>query len=257
MPQGRIHPWWTRIRASKGQAQTRQWYVDEIVVASFAFLGVGGAVFLPLRYGFAAVPPIVVSFLLATGLAALTYRYLGGIQGASFTVGTLKLGGALAALVGIAWFINGQLLPQVQPPPEAQVWELHGTVTDENQAAIQQLGPDDFKLTPGNTRVDPGGNFQLDFYTEPTLNGGGMNYPTLTIGHGPLSATVSLEPGKLKALQGFKMESNLRRMHVDHILLIQPEQPAKYNPAGPAPKAVDPSQVTAYKTGEASSKPPK
>ena len=77
---------------------TRHWYIDEIIVAAFAFFGVGGAVFLPLRFGFTSVPPIVVSFLLATGLAALTYKYLGGIQTASLKIGTLKLGGALAAL---------------------------------------------------------------------------------------------------------------------------------------------------------------
>jgi len=43
----------------------RRWYVDEIVVAAFAFLGFGSGVFLPLRFGFNVVPPIVVSFLLA------------------------------------------------------------------------------------------------------------------------------------------------------------------------------------------------
>jgi hypothetical protein len=40
----------------------RPWSMDEIVVAAFAFLGFGGAVFLPLRFGFASVPPIVVFF---------------------------------------------------------------------------------------------------------------------------------------------------------------------------------------------------
>lgn len=36
----------------------RQWYIDEIVVAAFAFLGFGGAVFLPVRFGFTVVPPL-------------------------------------------------------------------------------------------------------------------------------------------------------------------------------------------------------
>jgi hypothetical protein len=90
----------------------RPWYVDELVVAAFAFLGVAGAVFLPLRFN---IPPIVISFLLATGLAAFAYKYLGGIPaGTSYVTGTLKLGGALAALVGIAFAINTVLVSQVQ-----------------------------------------------------------------------------------------------------------------------------------------------
>ncbi len=89
----------------------RGWNIDEIVVAAFAFLGFGGAVFLPLRFN---IPPIVISFLLATGLAALAYRYLGGIPVASLAVGALKLGGSLAALVGIAILIDGYLVKEVQ-----------------------------------------------------------------------------------------------------------------------------------------------
>jgi hypothetical protein len=81
------------------------------VVAAFAFLGVGGAVFLPIRFH---VPPIVISFLMATGVAALAYRYLGGIPGASIAIGALKLSGALAALVGIALLINSYLPGQIQ-----------------------------------------------------------------------------------------------------------------------------------------------
>jgi hypothetical protein len=81
------------------------------VVAAFAFLGVAGAVFVPIRLH---VPPILISFLMATGLASLAYRYLGGIPGTSIVIGTLKLGGALAALVGIAVLINNYVSRQVQ-----------------------------------------------------------------------------------------------------------------------------------------------
>jgi hypothetical protein len=237
------------LHSNHPDRSSRQWYVDEIVVAAFAFLGFGGAVFLPLRFGFAVVPPIVVSFLLATGLAALTYRYLGGIQGASLKVGSLKLGGALAALVGIALLVNSRLVSQVQPPPAAQVWELHAKVTDESRSAIEQLEPGDFKLSPPNTRVDPGGNFQLNFYTEPTLAGVGINYPNLTIGHAGFgSITVSLDPDQLKAFQpnGFKMEGDLRRIYVDHISLAKAPRPASYDGDAPPLKPASPSQLSAY-----------
>lgn len=85
--------------------------LDDIVVLVFALLGFVGAIFLPTRFN---LPPIVISFLLATGLAALAYRYLGGIPGTSLAVGALKLGGALAALVGIALLINSYYVDQVQ-----------------------------------------------------------------------------------------------------------------------------------------------
>jgi hypothetical protein len=83
---------------------------DDIVVIIFALLGFGGCIVFA-QWG--SVPPIVVSFLLATGVAAFVYRFLGGIQGASFTVGALKLGGTLAALVGIALAVNPLLVDQM------------------------------------------------------------------------------------------------------------------------------------------------
>ena len=90
----------------------RPWYIDEVIVAAFAILGVAGSIFLPLRF---TIPPLVISFLLATGLAAFVYKYLGGIAAdTSFAIGAVKLGGSLAALVGIAFLINGTLVNQVQ-----------------------------------------------------------------------------------------------------------------------------------------------
>jgi hypothetical protein len=159
---------------------SRVWYIDEIVVAAFAFLGFGGAVFLPLRFN--NIPPITISFLLATGLAALTYRYLGGIQGASFAVGTLKLGGTLAALVGIAMLINGKLVPQVQPPPRYQVWEVSGQVTDEAGKPIEPLNPKDVALQPPPLQPSLEGKFKLDFYSWPDLEGK-MVFPVLAVSH--------------------------------------------------------------------------
>src|SRR5689334_20643931 len=79
---------------------------DRIVVVVFALLGILGSVFL-LQY--TSVPPIVVSFFLSTGLYALVYGFLGGIQGATYTVGALKLGGTMAVLVGLAFAIHPTL----------------------------------------------------------------------------------------------------------------------------------------------------
>jgi len=175
----------------------RAWYVDEIVVSAFAFLGIGGGVFLPLEYGFDKIPPITASFLLATGLAALTYRYLGGIEGASFTVGTLKLGGALAALVGIAMLINNSLTPWVrppiQPPPAYQIWTVTGQVTNESGNPIDPLAPTDIVLSPPHTQLFRDGNFETDFYVMPsnTIS----PFPTLFVSHdGYMQDPVDLNP---------------------------------------------------------------
>src|SRR6266851_4228673 len=84
--------------------------LDDIIVTVFAFLGFGGALFLPLKYH---VPPIMLSFLAATGIAALVYRFLGGVAGTSLTVGALKATGALAALAGIALVIHVPLVDEV------------------------------------------------------------------------------------------------------------------------------------------------
>ncbi len=221
----------------------RAWYVDEIVVASFAFLGFGGAVFLPLHFGFNNVPPIVVSFLLATGLAALTYRYLGGIPGTSLTIGALKLGGTLAALVGIALLINNQLVPEVQP---AQVWDLYGNVALGDKGAADQLQDADFAIFPANASPAPNGDFHLRFIFDPG------NPPYVTIRHGNYGpVTIPLEPGKLKTFDpDFKRQGNL--INISHpVVLPNSGIQGDYKDASPA-KPADAAQLAAYSAATAS-----
>src|SRR6266403_2643495 len=82
---------------------------DDIVVIVFTIVGLLGGVILLF---FTAVPPIVVSLFLATGICALVHRFLERIQG-SFAVGNLKLAGVMAALVGSTLWINHELVPQI------------------------------------------------------------------------------------------------------------------------------------------------
>lgn len=79
---------------------------NDVVVIVFACIGLGGGVLLAL---YTNAPPIITSFLFSTGITALIYRFLGGIQGTSYAVGALKLGGTAACLVGIALLINPYL----------------------------------------------------------------------------------------------------------------------------------------------------
>ncbi|MFZ0964118.1 MAG: hypothetical protein WAO35_24900 [Terriglobia bacterium] len=88
----------------------RKWSADDTVALVFAFIGFGGSVVFVNR-----IPAIEVAFFLATGVAALVYKFLGGIdQGTSFRVGALRLGGTLAGLVGIALLVNLYLSTQLQ-----------------------------------------------------------------------------------------------------------------------------------------------
>ncbi|HUB52543.1 MAG TPA: hypothetical protein VL986_10365 [Terracidiphilus sp.] len=168
----------------------RNWYVDEIIVALFALFGVGGAVFLPLRF---AIPPITTSFLLATGLAALTYRFLGGIQGASFTVGSLKLGGALAALVGIAMLINSTLVKQI--PKTHQVWQVSGQVVDDAGTPLPYFDPGDIGIQPSVVHAGIQGKYQITVTSWPDINGN-QQFPTVSLSHASFSPEiVDLNPG--------------------------------------------------------------
>ena len=61
------------------------------------------------------VKPILVSIFLGTGIASLIYRFLGGTSDNSFKLGALKFSGAVAVLIGSAYFINQELAKQEGP----------------------------------------------------------------------------------------------------------------------------------------------
>jgi hypothetical protein len=75
---------------------------EDIVVIFFSLLGLMGSVLL-YHFGF---PSIMVSVFLSAGITALVYRFLGGIQGAKFALGALKLGGTIAVLIGVAYWMD-------------------------------------------------------------------------------------------------------------------------------------------------------
>jgi len=179
---------------------SRPWAADDVFVALFALLGLAGGVFLPLA--FQNIPPITVSFLLATGLAALAYRFLGGIQGGPVVIGALKLGGALGALVGIAFLINTTMVSQVRlPPPPYQVWVVSGQVTDDAGNAIEPLGPNDIALSPPLLVPYPLGKFQLNIYSWPDVDGK-MAFPVLSVNHDGFDPhSVDLNPGATSDVQ--------------------------------------------------------
>lgn len=231
------------VPRTPGRSGARHWYIDEIIVASFAFLGVGGAVFLPL---YNSIPPITTSFLLATGLAALTYRFLGGIQGASFTVGSLKLGGALAALVGIAMLIDNSLVKQLAAQPQHVVWQVQGQVLDGQGNPIQVFAPGDIAINPATIHTGLDGRFQLTVTSWPDINGN-QQFPTLAISHAPYkSDTIDLNPDAKNDVSVTRKGQSIVLGPIQlHPLsnYVSTQTPKQVPPsAGPAPGASEPNQ---------------
>lgn len=85
---------------------------DAVIIAIIA-LGLIGPL---LIYLFAvAVPPLLVAVFLGLAVSAVVYRFLGGIgKDTSFTIGALRLGGTMAALLGCVWFFDGQIERQTR-----------------------------------------------------------------------------------------------------------------------------------------------
>ena len=63
---------------------------------------------------FLRTPAILVSVFLASGVASLVYHFLGGIDpnATRFSIGTFRIVGSLAALVGVALVVNHHLTIQ-------------------------------------------------------------------------------------------------------------------------------------------------
>jgi len=83
---------------------------EDTILLFFALLGLVGSVVLY----YLKLPSIMTSVFLSMGVSALVYRFLGGIEVGSFNLGPLKVGGSLAALIGVALWMNNtrELDPQ-------------------------------------------------------------------------------------------------------------------------------------------------
>jgi hypothetical protein len=101
-----------------------------LTAEDFVLIGVMALGFLgsPLMYALKLeIPAVMHALLLGSSVAALVYRFLGGIATqTSFAIGALKVGGSLAALLGTAIVIYN-LFPALKcspPPPELTLDEL-------------------------------------------------------------------------------------------------------------------------------------
>lgn len=132
--------------------------LDHIVVIFFALLGFVGSVILYRTNG----PPIMTAFFLATGVAALVYGFLGGVQQATFVWGALKLSGTLAALVGVAVGVNYYLQKQLiidAPVAGRYEWQWAGAGwighIDVKKDGTAQMNMSQYRTCSGEVRVVP------------------------------------------------------------------------------------------------------
>lgn len=65
-------------------------------------------------------PPTLIATFLAVGVAALIYRFMGGLVGTEFKFGLLTLGGSAAFFVGIIWFVGNRLREEISLYASAQ-----------------------------------------------------------------------------------------------------------------------------------------
>lgn len=89
------------------QTRSAPFIISSVIIFGCLATGVGLVVLVQ------DVPAVVVAVVLACAIATLTYTLLGGVTGAGFHLGPVKLAGSAAVLVGSIWFINHYLDPQL------------------------------------------------------------------------------------------------------------------------------------------------
>ncbi len=136
---------------------------DLVVIAVIAAGFLGSAFIFIFKL---SIPPIVTSILLGTAVSALVYRFLGGIHvDTRFAIGALKLSGTMAALIGCAYFINGELEKQIQHnmdqlfTPHYTTWfavdKQTGAPTKVRVTGAGKIAlPDSQSLVPLSLKVD-------------------------------------------------------------------------------------------------------
>jgi hypothetical protein len=159
--------------------------------------------------------PVLPAFLLFKALPS-TAMVSGPLQG--FTV---NLGGAFAGYFAVVVLViasHNILFPRPQP---YQVWELSGTVTDENGNPIQPLAATDVVFDPPLYQPDLGGAFSVTFPTIPAP-GGGTTYPKLFISHSeykPLPIDLDPKVVSIDGVSGMERDKAAHKITIKRISL--------------------------------------
>ncbi len=183
---------------------------DRFVVVFFALLGFVGSVVL---YRTSSAPPIIISFFLATGVAALVFGFLGGIEGATLELRWLKLGGSIAALVGVALIVNRSLEAGLQAEEVRRQGEEIRRQAEDARRQIHVSGDDSIVGEWRWVYAAGGWEGHLDFSKQNNeLVFIGHNSDMTKPGHPPI---FDLTNGKARLIDGNKLQ--LEADVVDHV----------------------------------------
>ena len=97
-----------------GEVQMKLSQADWVIVAAVVGGSFAGLILVLLgQLAHVYSPPVVMAFFLALAMSALTYRFLGGSDGAGFKLGPVQLAGTAAVFASVMWFVNVQLAKQL------------------------------------------------------------------------------------------------------------------------------------------------
>lgn len=142
-------------------SETHQHHKDDIV------LWIVIAVCLTTPIGLCALwalqgiffPPMLLSVLLGTAIAALTYRYLGGTIGSQFSVGVLKVAGSAGLLLGMVYLTNEGLSKQMDAENSGNLVKMLRAERDalilENRQLNKSLDQANNNLLPSVEKLTP------------------------------------------------------------------------------------------------------
>lgn len=118
---------------------------EKIVIILALIIGfLGGTILVFVN----KTPAIIISILLATGIATLVYHFLGGIENAQFNTGAIKLGGSMAALLASAWLINPQLEKQLNSISNESKYHINANyeIVNSNNKILGKIRLDNYNL---------------------------------------------------------------------------------------------------------------
>lgn len=111
-------------------------------------------------------PPMLLAVLLGIGVAALTYRYLGGTSGSEFSVGVLKVAGSAALLLGTTYITNQGFSSQMDADNSANKLMQ---VRKDRDRAIHDINSLQKKLDSATEQLEKTANQSVEesiFYAE-------------------------------------------------------------------------------------------
>lgn len=123
--------------------------IDDIVICVTVAMCLGIALFLAYLlvqrgYGY---PPTLITLFLGIAVAALTYRFLGGTDGTTVSIGLLKVGGSAALLLGTTFIIGDRIRAELDIFENDDAYRARiDALEKESTVRLKRLGEKDGRI---------------------------------------------------------------------------------------------------------------